>query len=111
LDTQADDDPEDDDDDETTPNKKAPTDVVGKARSLVIAIRISTKRQESFYQVVTSGNTAGWWKDETGTQITIQPLMFLRDVRTRWDSTHQMLIRFLMFKQVSVIVFASFISI
>lgn len=93
---------EDDDDDESsTRNSNIPTDLIGKVRSLVKAIRATGQRQASFDQVVISGNDAGWWKNETGAPITIKPLKFLCDVRTRWDSTYQMLIRILMFKQVN----------
>jgi hypothetical protein len=111
LNSQADEDPEDDDDDETPSNNKVPNDLLGKVRSLVKAIRASGQCQASFDQVIASGNDAGWWKDEMGEPITIKPLKFLRDVRTRWDSTYQMLVRLLMFKQVSFIVLASFTSI
>lgn len=97
---------DDDDDDDNTPvtNDSVPTDLLGKVRSLVKAIRASGQRQASFDQVVLSGNDAGWWKDEGGGRISIKPLRFLRDVRTRWDSTYQMLVRILMFKQVNSLV-------
>jgi hypothetical protein len=94
----------DDDGGRDTTHKKVPTDLLGKVRSLVKAIRASGQRQASFDQVVLSGNDTGWWKDEMGASITIKSLKFLRDVRTRWDSTYQMLIRILMFKQVNSLV-------
>lgn len=97
---------DDDDDDDTTPgrNTKVPIDLLGKVRLLVKAIRASGQRQAAFDQVVQSGNEAGWWKDEQGEPTTIKTLKFIRDVKTRWDSTYQMLIRILMFKQVSFLV-------
>jgi hypothetical protein len=97
---------EEDDDDHETTHSKVPTDLLGKVRLLVKAIRASGQRQASFNQVVLSGNDAGWWKDENGAPITIKSLKFLRDVRTRWDSTYQMLVRILMFKQVNSLVLA-----
>ena len=97
----ADSNPEEDLDDDKTTQSKVPTDLLGKVRLLIKAIQASGQHQASFYQVVLSGNDAGWWKDENGALITINPLKFLRDVRTRWDSTYQMLIRLLMFKQVN----------
>ena len=97
---------EDDEDDSTIQNRNVPADLLGKIRSLVKAIRASGQRQASFDQVVLSGNDAGWWKDENGEPIAIKPLRFLRDVRTRWDSTYQMLVRILMFKQVKSLILA-----
>jgi hypothetical protein len=82
-----DDNEDDDEDDSTIPNRNVPTDLLGKIRSLVKAIRASGQRQASFDQVVLSGNDAGWWKNENGEPIVIKSLRFLRDVRTRWDST------------------------
>lgn len=104
TDTNEDEEEEREDDDTNIQNPNVPTDLLGKIRSLVKAIRASGQRQSSFDQVVLSGNNSGWWKDDTGAPIVIKPLKFLRDVRTRWDSTYQMLVRVLMFKQVKSLV-------
>ncbi|KAF8219312.1 hypothetical protein L208DRAFT_1341594, partial [Tricholoma matsutake] len=75
------------------------TDLLSKVWSLVKAIRASGQHQAAFNQVVLSGNSAGWWKDENEAAILIKPLKFLRNVRTRWDSTYQMLVRIQIFRQ------------
>jgi hypothetical protein len=97
----ADPDLEEEEDDADTQNDGVSADLLGKVRSLVKAIRASGQRQASFDQVVSSGNDAGWWKDANDAPIAIKPLRFLRDVKTRWDSTYQMLVRFRTFKQVN----------
>ena len=89
------------DDDIIRNDGHVPADLLGKVWSLVKAIRASGQRQASFDQVVSSGNDAGWWKDANDAPIAIKPLRFLRDVKTRWDSTYQMLVRFRTFKQVN----------
>jgi hypothetical protein len=85
-------------------------DLLGKVRSLIKAIRASGQRQTQFYNVVESGNRADWWKDANGNPEKIKPLKFLHDVKTRWDSTYQMLIRLRMFKQVNIIPCSCFCS-
>jgi hypothetical protein len=90
-----------DDDDATYNADHVPADLLSKVRSLVKAIRASGQHQASFNQVVLSGNDASWWKNEKEEPIMIKPLRFLRDIKTRWDSTYQMLVRIRMFKQVN----------
>lgn len=101
-------DPDEDSDDEgdahLTPIRG---DLLGKVRSLIKAIRASGQRQTAFYGVVGSGNSAGWWKDVGDKPEQIKPLKFLLDVKTRWDSTYQMLIRLRMFKQVNKFLYSS----
>ena len=78
-----------------------PADLLGKIWSLIKAIQVSEQRQASFDQVVLSENDAGWWKNENDAPTTVEPLRFFHDVKTRWDSTYQMLVRLRMLKQVN----------
>jgi hypothetical protein len=90
-----------DDDDATYNADHVPTDLLRKVWSLVKVIRASGQRQALFNQVVLSGNDTSWWKNEKEELIMIKPLRFLHDIKTRWDSTYQMLVRIQMFKQVN----------
>lgn len=96
---------EDSDEDERDAHDKVPDDLLAKVRRLIKAIRASGQRQSEFAGVIDSGNNAGWWKDSDDKSVRIKPLKFILDVRTRWDSTYQMLIRLRMFKQVRQIIF------
>jgi hypothetical protein len=78
-----------------------PGDPLNKIRAIVRGIRASGQRQEQFTNVILGGNQYGWWKDGQGNVVTIKPMQLLRDVKTRWDSTYQMLVRFREFRQVS----------
>ena len=89
------------DNDVTQNDAHFPTDLLSKIRSLIKAIQVSEQRQASFDQVVLSGNDAGWWKDENDAPTTVEPLRFFHDIKTRWDSTYQMLVRLRMLKQVN----------
>ena len=78
-------------------------DLLNKIRALVKGIRASGQRQEHFNNVIQGGNQYGWWKDGEGKSIIINPRQLLRDVRTRWDSTYQMLVRVRELRQVSLL--------
>jgi hypothetical protein len=110
IDPDLDLDSDESDDEGDTIRRHIPVDLLGKVRSLIKAIRASGQRQTEFYNVVESGNRADWWKDANGNPEKIKPLKFLRDVKTRWDSTYQMLIRLRMFKQVNIIPCSGFCS-
>src|SRR5271155_640865 len=83
-------------------------DLLNKARGLIRKICSSGQRSERFTNVIKGGNQYGWWKDAQGSAMTIEPKQLLRDVKTRWDSTYQMLTRLREFRQVSL--FSSFTS-
>jgi hypothetical protein len=78
-------------------------DLLNKARGLIRKIRSSGQRSERFTNVIKGGNQYGWWKDAQGSAMTIEPKQLLRDVKTRWDSTYQMLTRLREFRQVSLL--------
>ncbi|KAF8230270.1 hypothetical protein L208DRAFT_1282653, partial [Tricholoma matsutake] len=55
-----------------------------------------------FTNIIKGGNQYGWWKDAQRSAISIEPKQLLRDVKTWWDSTYQMLTCLQEFCQVSV---------
>lgn len=87
----------------TSIEDRSPGDLLNKARGLIRKIRSSGQRFERFTNIVKGGNQYGWWKDAQGSAISIQPKQLLRDVKTRWDSTYQMLVRLREFRQVSLL--------
>jgi hypothetical protein len=76
---------------------------VNKIRALVKRIRASRQRQEQFNNFILGGNQYGWWKDGQGKAMLIKLKQVLQDVRTRWDSTYQMLVRARELRQVSLL--------
>lgn len=70
-------------------------DVLGTARKLVAACRISGKRREEFETAVLEGNLNETWTDEDGHFVLRKALQLLRDCETRWSSTHLMVDRVL----------------
>jgi hypothetical protein len=78
-----------------------PTDLLNRIRALIRVIRASGQRQEAFAKTIIAGNKLAWWTDDKDQHIMLTPLKLLRDVKTRWDSTYQMLVRFRIFRQVN----------
>jgi hypothetical protein len=74
--------------------------LLGKVRALVRGIRASGQRQQAFVKVIVGGNQYGWWKGPDDKVISLKAKKLILDVRTRWDSTYQMLTRFLELRQV-----------
>ena len=70
-------------------------DVLGTARKLIAACRISGKRREEFLDTILHGNTNETWKDDDGNPISMNALQLLRDCETRWSSTYLMVDRVL----------------
>lgn len=71
------------------------SDVLGVARKLIAACRISGKRREEFVDTIIKGNTNEAWVDDNGNLISRKTLELLRDCETRWSSTHLMVDRVL----------------
>lgn len=69
------------------------TDILGTARKLIAACRISGKRREVFVDTILKGNRDDKWMDIHGNVITRKALQLLRDSDTRWSSTHHMVDR------------------
>lgn len=103
-----DDEDEDDDPDRTSrleaqpdgPRPPKKRTLLAKIRHVIRAIRASDQKMAKFKTIIITGNQLGNWKDLEGKDRQIQPVQFLRDCKTRWDSTYEMLIRFLDMKQV-----------
>ena len=70
-------------------------DVVGTARKLVTACRVSGNRREEFSDTVLQGNLDESWTDADGNLITRGTLQLLRDCEIRWSSTYFMVDRVL----------------
>jgi hypothetical protein len=68
-------------------------DVVGAARKLVNACRASGQRREVLENTIQEGNKQGWFKDKSGCSYTLEELVLLRDVDTRWSSILYMIDR------------------
>lgn len=68
-------------------------DIIGIARKLVTACRVSGQRREDSEQTTREGNEAGSWIGSKGRPF---PLPVLRDCETRWSSTFLLLDRVLM---------------
>lgn len=71
-------------------------------RAIVRFIRASDQRIEAFEAIIENGNENDWWHDEQDKVIRLPVRKLLRDVRTRWDSTFQMLRRVYELKEVHI---------
>jgi hypothetical protein len=67
-------------------------DPIALGRVIVSKIRASGKRQDAFESNIIAGNNMGWFMHGDNV-VKIPNLQLLRDVRTRWDSTYQMIRR------------------
>jgi hypothetical protein len=68
-------------------------DVIAAARKLVNACRASGQRREALENVIVEGNKKEWFKDEQGRVYSLEILVLLRDVDTRWSSILYMIDR------------------
>jgi hypothetical protein len=75
-------------------------DPITRIRKIVMAIRASGQRRDALLIWIETGNKSGLFV-LNGKPIQIQPKQLLRDVRTRWDSTYQMLKRCIEMRLVS----------
>ena len=67
-------------------------DPIGCCRKFVIKLRLSGQIRDEFNTWVKTGNEKNWFKIK-GNAIKLPHKEFLRDVRTCWDSTYQMIKR------------------
>lgn len=81
-------------------SEEVPSGLLSKMRFLIRTIRASGQRREALMDVITRGNTGGWWTGNDGEVNTIKPRALLLDVVTRWDATFNMLVRLHELKQV-----------
>ena len=69
-------------------------DTISHARTVVRVIRGSGMRRDAFDDVITNGNSKGWFKAGQPLKVVqLKRLQLLRDVQTRWDSEYYMLNR------------------
>jgi hypothetical protein len=68
-------------------------DIVATARKLVNACRASGQRREALENVIVEGNEKGWFQNEQGQVYSLEILVLLRDVDTRWSSILYMIDR------------------
>jgi hypothetical protein len=67
-------------------------DPISRLRNIVMTIRSSGQRRDAFMTWIKTGNENGWFLNK-GKAVHVVPRQLLRDVRTRWDSTYQMIKR------------------
>ena len=75
-------------------------DPIACLRKIVMTIRSSGQRREAFKTWIETGNRNGLFV-QLGTPVQIEPNQLLRDVRTRWDSTYEMIKRCIEMRLVS----------
>jgi hypothetical protein len=79
-------------------------DPIARLRKIVMTIRSSGQRRDAFYTWIEAGNKSGLFVlNNKPVQILLRQL--LRDVRTRWDSTYQMIKRCIEMRLVSLTLF------
>ena len=84
-------------------------DTISHARTVVRVIRGSGMRRDAFDDVITNGNSKGWFKAGQPLKvIQLKILQLLQAVQTRWDSDYYMLNR--LHELCLVHIFASFDS-
>ena len=80
-------------------------DLIARIRRIVTSIQLSTQHRDAFILWIMAGNKSGVFVLE-GKPVQIQPRGLLQDVPTRWESTHQMIERFLEMRLVSLTFFS-----
>ena len=75
-------------------------DPIARLRKIVMKIRSSGQRRDAFTSWINAGNNSGLFV-LNNKPVQIQPKQLLRDVRTRWDSTYQMIKRCIEMRLVS----------
>ena len=94
-------DDDDDDDDDAGPRKGATTyqdacvsDPITLCRKIARTVRSSGQRRDEFDELIMKGNTRGWFK-VSGESVQVPLLQLLLDIKIRWDSTFNMIKRFI----------------
>jgi hypothetical protein len=75
-------------------------DPIARLRKIVVTIRSSGQRRDAFMTWIETGNKSGLFVFQNK-PVQIEPRQLLRDVRTRWDSTYQMIKRCIEMRLVS----------
>lgn len=79
-------------------------DPIARLRKMVVTIRSSGQRRNAFMKWIETGNKSGLFVLQNK-PVQIEPRQLLRDVRTRWDSTYQMIKRCIEMRLVSSLSF------
>jgi hypothetical protein len=74
--------------------------IISRLRKIVMAIRASGQRRNAFTTWIENGNRNKTFVLQNGSVI-IEPMQLLPDVRTRWDSTYEMIRRCIEMRLVS----------
>jgi len=82
-------------------------DPVARLRKIVMVIRSSGQRRDALMRWIETGNQNGMFV-LNNRSVQIQPRQLLRDVRTRWDSTYQMIKRSIEMRLVNLLLFHEF---
>ena len=70
-------------------------DILGTAQKLIAACDLSGKCQEDFVDTIVEGNVNKTWVDNDRNLMSRKALQLLRDCKTQWSSTHNMVDRVL----------------
>lgn len=76
-------------------------DPIKRGRSIVIAVRGSGLRRDSFLDTIKLGNTKNWFSPPGSSVVRVPEHELKRDAETRWDSTYNMIDRLLEMRLVS----------
>ncbi len=66
---------------------------VQRARTLVRTVRSSGQRKEALSDIIKKGNTNLTFLDMDGNEVLLKDLQLIRDVKHRWDSLYNMIVR------------------
>jgi hypothetical protein len=81
---------------------------IARAREVVRILRSSDQRKQDFEEVIKNGNKSGWFRGVDSSVVVVPNLEPKRDVKTRWDSTYNMIERLLVLRPVSLPVVSCF---
>jgi len=66
---------------------------IQRARTVVRTVRSSGQRKEALSDIIKKGNTNRTFHDADGNEVLLKDLQLIRDVRHRWDSLYNMIVR------------------
>jgi len=66
---------------------------VQRARTVVRTVRSSGQRKDALSDIIKKGNTNKSFRDSDGNEVQLKDLQLIRDVKHRWDSLYNMIVR------------------